>query len=82
MAFAIGSGAITLLFVLFYLGQMFHSQLAGLGDDIYHTKWHQYPRSVRRFVHLIIMRSQKPFYLSALGIMTLDLKGFVRVSIH
>lgn len=56
--------------------------MTDLSDQIYQTEWHRFPRSVRRFVQLILMRAQKPFYLSAFDMMTLNLKGFVCVSTY
>lgn len=80
MPFNAACFANNLLFILFNLGQMFHSKLIGLTDTIYQTEWHRYPRNVRRFVQLVIMRSQRPFYLSAFGIIELNLENYIAVS--
>lgn len=82
MAFLASSAATLMLFILFGLGQMFHSNLRDSSDAIYQSEWHRYPCSVRRFVQLMIMRSQRPFHLSAHGIMKLTLENYVRVSVH
>lgn len=71
---------LSLLFIFFYLGQNIHSNSMDLSNMVYQTDWHRYPRSVRRFVLLMILRSQKPFYLSAYGIMTLNYENYVTVS--
>lgn len=68
------------LFVLFYMGQRIHSNLRDLSDAIYQTEWHRYPRGVRHFIQLMILRSQKPFHLSAYGIIELKLENYVAVS--
>lgn len=68
------------LAIYFYLGQRFHSNLIDLSDAIYDTEWQQYPRSIQRFVQLMMMRSQRPFYLSAYGLLELNLENFVGVS--
>lgn len=68
------------LFALFYLGQKMHCDLLELSDMIYQSDWYRYPRSVRRFVLLMILRSQQPVYLSAYGIMRLNLVNFVNVN--
>lgn len=69
-----------LLFIFFYLGQQFHSSLLGLSDTVYQTEWYRYPRSVRRFLLLMILRAQKPFYLCAYNILALNLENYVGVS--
>lgn len=53
-----------------------------LSDTVYQMEWYRYPRSVRRFVLLMILRAQKPFYLSAFGILPLSLEVYVGVSIY
>lgn len=65
--------------VFFYLGQEFHSISMDLCDGIYQTDWHRHPQSIQRFILFIMMRSQRPFYLSAFGIMKLNLENFVGV---
>lgn len=80
MPFSASIFPLIILFIYFYMGQKFHSNSMNLSDAIYQTEWHRYPRSVRRFVLLIILRSQKPFYLSSYGILKLNLKNFVGVS--
>lgn len=56
------------LAVFFYLGQEFNSNSLNLSVEIYQSEWYQYPRSVQRFVVLMMMRSQQPFHLNAYGI--------------
>lgn len=69
-----------LLAILFYLGERFHTISISLTDIIYQTEWYRYPKSVRRFLILMMIRSQQPFYLNAYGIIKLNLENFVRVS--
>lgn len=69
-----------LLALLFHLGQIFHLNVLELSGAIYQLKWYQYPCSVRRFVLLMMIRSQQPFFLSANGVMALNLENFVGVS--
>lgn len=68
------------LLIYFGLGQLFHSILASMSDKVYQTEWHRYPRSLKYSVLFMIKRSQKPFYLSAFGMMALNLENFVTVS--
>lgn len=49
---------------------------------IYQSEWYKYPRSMRRFIELMIMRAQKPFYLSAYGLMICTLENFIKVGCY
>lgn len=82
--FPIADALLTLqfLFVVFYIGQKLHSNLLELSDEIYQLEWHRYPRSLRRCAQLMMIRAQRPFYLSAYGIMPFTLANFVRVSLN
>lgn len=80
MAFVASASAIVLLFVFFNLGQMFHTSLSGLGVTIYQTEWYRYPRCAQFVVLLMIQRTQRSFYLSAFGIMEVNLQNYVGVS--
>lgn len=68
------------LAIFFILGQKLHTNVKEISDVIYQTEWNHYPSSVQRFLLFMLHRSQKPFYLSAYGIMTLKLENFVQVS--
>lgn len=70
-----------LLQILFYFGEKVHSDLLNISHMIYETEWHRYPCKIRLYVLLMMVRSQKPFYLSAYGIIDLHLINFVGVSI-
>lgn len=50
-----------------------------MSDAIYQTEWHRYPPNVQRYLQLMIMRARRPFYLSAYGVMTMNLPNFVGV---
>lgn len=71
---------LTALTVYFYIGQKFHTQLYELSYIGYETEWYRYSSHVRRFLLLMIMRSQQPFYLSAYGIMELRMQNYINVS--
>lgn len=68
------------LAVIFYLGQKFNTISMNLSDMIYQSEWYLYPQSVRRFMLIMLMRSQRPFCVRAYGVMELNLENFVRVS--
>lgn len=80
---AIFAALIPSTFLLFYstFGQMFHSNLAGLSDTVYQTEWHRYPRRLQYFVLFAMKRSQKSFFLSAFGLMALNLENYLGVSV-
>lgn len=68
-----------LLGLTFFMGQRIHTNAMSLNDAIYQTHWPGYPLSVRRYVVLMMLRSQQSYYLSAYGIMQLHLENFVQV---
>lgn len=82
MAFLGFCASFFLLFILFKLGQILHTDLKTLSDTIYETEWYRYPLSIQRSLQLMMMRSQRPFFLSASGIMALNLENFVGVSLR
>lgn len=72
--------SLQLIFAFFDIGQKMHSDLMDVSDMLYQSEWYRYPCSVRRFVLLMMIRAQQPFYLSAYGVMRCTLENFVRVS--
>lgn len=73
---------VNIFFIFFFdLRQKFHSNVMDLGSAIYQTEWYRYIRNVQHCILLMIMRSQQPFYLSAFGVMALNLNDFVRLSV-
>lgn len=70
------------LFAFCYLGQILHSNLIDLPDAIYQSNWYRHTRCFQRFILLMLMLSQQPFYISAFGIMRCNLENFVGVSIY
>lgn len=72
---------LNILHIFFYMSQKYNTNSMELSNAIYQTEWYQYPRSVQLFVLHMMMRSQQPFFLSAYGIMSLNLESFVGVSI-
>lgn len=80
MAFLASIFANNLLCIFCVLGQVFRTKLIDLSDTIYQSEWYRYPRSVQRLLHLMVMKSQQPFDLSAFGIIALNLENYVGVS--
>lgn len=72
--------SLLILLTLFYFGQKVHTNLLELSDVIYQLEWYRYSPRVRRFMLLMLLRAQQPFYLSAYGIMALNLENYVGVS--
>lgn len=68
------------VFLLFYLGQMLHTNLIDLSEVIYQSEWHRYSQCMKYSVLIMIMRAQQPFYVSAYGVMHCNLENFVGVS--
>lgn len=75
-----GAFPLTLLFICFFIGQQIHSNAMGLSDAIYQTEWHRYPSNIRRILQFMILRAQRPFHLSAYGVIEVNLENYVRVS--
>lgn len=42
-----------------------YAHLMNLSTAVYQTEWQRIARSVRRFVLLLMLRSQRPFHVSA-----------------
>lgn len=72
--------ALNLLFVLFNYGQKLHSHLMNCSAMVYQTEWYRHPRSIKFFVLIMMMRTQKPFFLSAYGTMECNLGNFLGVN--
>lgn len=80
MPYLAGILTLLLLLIYFYIGQKIHMDLMSLRDAIYLTEWYGYPLKIQRYIHFMMLRSTQPFYLSAYGIMQLNLENFVGVS--
>lgn len=68
------------LFTIFYFGQILRTNLLELSDAIYESKWYKHPHYIHRCTSTMIMQAQRPFYLSAFGIMRCNLENFLGVS--
>lgn len=55
-------------------------QIADIGDSAYETNWYLFSPTLKKFVWLIINRSQDPVYFTGLGLVncTLEVFGNVR----
>lgn len=70
---------IELLFFYTYFGQILHLGVSHFGGSIYESECYRYPVRVQRFVLMMMMQAQRPFYISAYGIMRCNLELFVGV---
>lgn len=68
------------LFVLFYTGQILHSNLLEMADKVFEAEWYRYPCIVQRCLLLMAMQTQRPFFISAYGILKFNLENFLRVN--
>lgn len=55
-------------------------RIALIGNDVYDLNWYDYPSNVRKFMILIIVRSQRPMYLSGYHLINCTLETFGKVS--
>lgn len=53
--------------------------VAQLGGIAYSSEWYKYPPNVRKYVVLIIVRSQEPVYFTGLKIIPCTLEVFMKV---
>lgn len=60
---------------------MLTQQYANIPDVVYNMRWYQYPRKYQNYVLMIMMRSQRPYYINGFGIMRCTLETFVNVSL-
>lgn len=75
-----GIFGLVILLIYSYLGERFSANLLGLSGVIYQSEWYRYSKRVRRYLVLMMVRSQQPFYLNAYGLMTLNLANYIGVS--
>lgn len=68
------------LFVFYYIGHILTMQMVNLSDTIYTSEWYRYPLKVQQLLRLMIVRSQKRFYISGYGVLACTLENFLGVS--
>lgn len=73
-------GACGQLFVFACLGSMISKEFREIGETAYNCKWYKYDKSSRKFVLLIIQRSQREFIFLGLSFFKNNLREFLLVS--
>lgn len=68
-----------MLFLYCYFGNVLTFNLLQLGDTVYCSEWYNYPIDVQQYIVMILRRTQKPFIISALGMMPCTLENFQAV---
>lgn len=74
--------AIAIFFMYCYLGDEITSKSLQIADDIYGRIWYEYPVDSQKYMILMIMRAQRPFYFTGLtnSILNCSLETFKAVS--
>lgn len=64
-----------------YCGLATHvtGRISSIGDSTYNSNWYDYPPELRKFVNLIITRSQEPVYFTGFNLIGCTLEIFGKV---
>lgn len=73
---------IFMMFIFCYFGNVVTTKSAAVADKAYQTMWYKYPVRMQPHIILIMMQSQKPFYLKGYELMLCSLQNFTWVSKH
>lgn len=52
-----------------------------IGDAAYDSNWYDFPLELRKYIFLMIVRSQKPIDFTGFGIIHCSLENFGKVSL-
>lgn len=66
-------------FLFCYFATFATGRISSIGNVVYSSNWYNFPPNTRKYVTLVIARSQQPLYFSGLGLIrcTLELFGNV-----
>lgn len=70
---------VELLFMLCYFGNVLTTSLELVAESTYDSKWYTYPPNLQKDCAFMIRSAQKPFWISAFGIMPCTLENFSAV---
>lgn len=70
------------LFLYCYFGDMASDSHKKISDCAYDMGWYKLPIRLQKYFLLMIENMQKPLFYHGFGIVDLDLRAFIRVSIH
>ncbi|XP_055703552.1 putative odorant receptor 85d [Phlebotomus papatasi] len=71
--------ALIQLLVSTYFGSLITQTSESICFAVYSTQWYRQIPKIRYFYHLILLRSQKPVHITALGLLNSSLKSFTKV---
>lgn len=69
------------IFVYCYFGNLVTIKLAEIADASYSMLWYKYPLQQQKYVILLLVRAQRPFYLTGYFRTSCTLERFTGVSI-
>lgn len=70
---------VALNFICCYLSEQITEALGNIGDSFYESAWHDLPPHQQKLTALTMLRSQREFRLTGLGLISCSLDTFVRV---
>lgn len=71
---------IFMMFVFCYFGDVVTTKSAAVADKAYQTMWYMYPVRMQPYIILIMLQSQKPFFLKGFDLISCSLENFTWVS--
>lgn len=69
-----------LIFLYCYIASEITTNLAGIGEAAYRSKWNNYPSEVQKCVLLMIRRAQVPFEFNGLDLFYCNMATFATVN--
>lgn len=70
----------TWTFILCYYATSTTRAMNEIGDTLYNSNWYTYPDEVKKFMIIVIARSQKTIYFTGFKMVRCTLEVFMRVS--
>lgn len=68
-----------ILLFLCYFGNVLTNSLIEVADCAYDSEWYKYPNKSRAYVAFMIQSAQRPFFISAYGIMPCTIENLLKV---
>lgn len=68
-----------ILIFLCFFGNVLTNSLIEVADYAYDSEWYNYPNKSRAYVAFMIQSAQKPFFISAYGIMPCTIENLLKV---
>lgn len=70
------------LYLYCLAGSVATNNLLSFADALFESNWFQMPNYVQKYFIIMIAESQRPIYLSGLGLIRLNLEAFTKVDFN